>query len=81
MLREQVAGCQISVLPLLGGLLLGFCHLGWIFHGGAGHSAFEVGPAAGGLHGLSEPHDEDGPVQAVRFKVGNIGWKLLNGIG
>ena len=71
MLREQVVCCQISVLPFLGGLLLSFYHLRWIFYGGAGHIAFEVGPAVGGLHGLSKPHDEDGPVRAIYFKVGN----------
>jgi hypothetical protein len=69
------------MLPVFGGFLLGLCHLGWVFHGGAGHCAFEVGPAAGGLHGFLEPHDEDCPVRAICFEVGNIGWELLNSSG
>ena len=61
-LREEVAGCVISMLPLLDVLLFIISGLAGDLGRGAGRGAIEMGPAPSGSHGLTEASGENGPV-------------------
>ena len=67
------------MLPCLDLFLLGFGDLRWVSDGRHRYGPLEEGPAASGLHCLSEPHDEYRPVGTIRFEVRDVGGKLLNG--
>ena len=61
-LQEKVAGCSVSVFPLLDLLLFIICGLASNLGRGASGGAIEMGPALSGSHGLIEASDEDSPV-------------------
>ena len=78
-LQEKVAGCVVGMLPLLDLLLFVISGLVGNLERGAGRGAIEMGPALSGSHGLTEASSENGPVRAIRLKLGNVGRELFDG--
>ena len=78
-LREKVAGCVVGMLPLLNLLLFVISGLVGDLGRGAGRGAIKMGLAPSGSHGLTEVSGENGPVRAIRLKLGNVGRELFDG--
>ena len=78
-LGEPIASDYVLVVPALLGFYLSVGGCARVLRSGAWLCAIEVFPSVHGSHGLAEAQEEDGPVGAIRFEVGNISGGISDG--